>query len=41
MFSFVFETYVWWGIFFLFCLVDMNGKLRYDKWTRHEVNAIL
>ena len=21
-------------------LVDMSGKLSYDKWTRHEVHAI-
>ena len=36
MFSLVFETYDWRGIFFLLSLVDMNGKLRF-----HEVHAIL
>ena len=41
MFSLVFETYDWRGIFFLLSLVDMNGKLRYEKWTLHEVHAIL
>ena len=41
MFYFVFETYDRWGICFALSLADMSGKLRYDKWTRHEVHAIL
>ena len=39
MFYFVFENLWLMRDFFVLSSADISDKLRYDKWTRHEVHA--